>query len=119
VSENIFFVFELAIKTDDEQALDDLVKEMIDFTHTNEPGALNYEWFIDGDRDACHIYERYADSSALMKHIENFGANFAGRFMSLLEPSRLHVYGKVDGAAKAALAGIGATFFGPLDGFSR
>ena len=57
------------------------------------PGTLNYEWFIDADGKNGQIYERYADSAATMTHLGAFGEKFAERFMAVLEPTRLLVYG--------------------------
>ncbi len=63
-----------------------LVKEMVDATQANEPGTLNYEWFLSDDEKTCHLYERYADSAATMTHLASFGQNFAVRIMAAVEP---------------------------------
>jgi quinol monooxygenase YgiN len=51
-----------------------LVSGMVEATRANEPGALNYEWLISEDGTSCHIYERHADSAAVMTHMGNLGA---------------------------------------------
>jgi quinol monooxygenase YgiN len=65
----------------------------VEATQRNEIGTLNYEWAISDDRQVCHIYERFQDSAAAMTHLESFGANFAPRFMEVMKPTRLIIYG--------------------------
>ena len=62
VSDNVFWVVELAIIPGQLDAFKALMNEMVAATQADEPGALNYEWFISEDGTTCHIYERYADS---------------------------------------------------------
>jgi quinol monooxygenase YgiN len=104
-----------------EGRLDDLralMREMVASTEA-EAGTLAYEWFLSDDGSACHICERYTDSSAAMEHLGNFGAKFAERFLDCLEPTSLHVYGAPSAEARAALDGFGAAYLGSFGGFSR
>jgi quinol monooxygenase YgiN len=104
-----------------EGALDEakaLVSEMVEATR-QEPGALTYEYFLSDDGSACHIYERYVDSDAVMAHLGNFGANFADRFMACFEPTSFSVYGPASADVHQALEAFGAVHLGVLDGFSR
>lgn len=119
MSEQIFWLFENRIKDGQVDALNDLIADMSAATKADEPGTLNYEWFISEDNESCHIYERYADGAAALQHIEAFGEKFADRFMALLEPQGLKIYGDTDGAVKAALAALGARFHTSLGGFIR
>lgn len=95
-----------------------LVPEMVAATR-DEPGALIYEYFLSEDGGSCHIYERYADSDAVMMHLGNFGANFAERFMGCFEPTSFSVYGPASDEVRSALAGFGAVHLNAMDGFSR
>ncbi len=95
-----------------------LMSEMVDLTR-NEPGTIGYEWFLSEDGATCHIYERYADSSAVMVHLGNFGAKFADRFLQCFEPTRLSVYGDPSAEARAGLDGFGARYFEVFGGFFR
>ncbi len=117
MSDEVFWIVELAIKPGQHQALTALMDEMIAATETNEPGTLGYLWFVDGDR--CHIYERYADSAAVLEHMNNFGTKFAKRFLAALEPERFTVYGSPSDEAKKVLAGMGAVFMAQAAGFQR
>jgi hypothetical protein len=71
------------------------------------------------DRQVCHIYECFQDSAAVMTHLESFGANFAARFMEVLKPTRLVVYGTPSAQVKDALAGLSPVYMAPLRGFRR
>ncbi len=119
INNNVSWILELDIndgKSDDFKAL---MAEMVTATKANEPDALNYEWFISGDDKHCHIYERYSDSAATMTHLGNFGAKFAERFLGMVAPTRLTVYGDPSSEARVALAGLGAVHMELLGGFAR
>ncbi len=119
MSEHVDWVLQLDIKPGHFEELRALVEEMVDATKANEPGTMNYEWHVSDDGSTCHIYERYADSDAVMAHLGAFGAKYAERFMSALTPSALFVYGSPNAAAREALSGMGAQFMKPLGGFAR
>lgn len=84
----------------------------------NEPGTLAYEWNFNADSTACHIYERYRDSAAVMAHIVNF-APFAERFLQACQPVRFDIYGSPSDDVKAALADFQPVYYSHLGGFSR
>ncbi len=83
-----------------------------------EPGALIYEWFLSADGTACHIYERYQDSAALITHVSGFGP-FAERFMASCRPTRFTVYGEPSDEAKATIADLGPVYLKQIAGFNR
>lgn len=119
MSEAISWVLELAVQDGQAGAVKPLVTEMSDATQTNEEGALAYEWYVSEDGGTVHIYERYADSVAALIHLDNFGRNFAERFLTIFAPVRLVVYGEPTDQLRDALAGLGATHLGTLGGFTR
>ena len=119
MANTVQWVLELNIKDGKFDAFEALMNEMVTATRSDEPGALAYEWFTSDDNTTCHIYERYADSTAVMTHLGNFGANFAERFLDTLEPTRLKVYGSPSDEARQALSGLNAEFMGHIGGFSR
>ena len=119
MSGHVYWVLETNIREGKLDELKILMKEMVDATRANEPGTLNYEWTISDDTRKCTLYERYADSAAVMKHIMSFGKNFAARFTSCLEPRKMVVHGAPSDDVKKALAGQGALFMAPFGGFAR
>ena len=106
MAENLFWIFELSINPGRFEDVKALVTAMVEATQKNEAGTVNYEWAISDDRQICHIYERFQDSAAAMTHLESFGANFAARFMEVLKPTRLVVYGTPSAQVKDALARV-------------
>jgi quinol monooxygenase YgiN len=118
MTENVYWVFELAINPGRFDDLKTLMAAMVEATQKNEAGALNYEWAISDDRQVCHIYERCQDSAAVMTHVGSF-ANFTARFMELVKPTRLVVYGTPSAQVKDALAGLSPVYMAPFGGFRR
>jgi quinol monooxygenase YgiN len=119
MSENVYWVFELAVNPGRFEDLKALAAEMTDATQRNDPGTLNYEWAISDDLQVCHIYERFQDSAAAVTHLRSFGANFAARFTEVLKPTRLVVYGAPSGQLKDALAGLNPIYMSAFGGFRR
>ncbi len=119
MSDVVFWIFELSIKEGEVETLKSLLAEMSEATQTNEPNTLNYEWYISDDETKCHILERYSDSAALLTHMDNFGKHFAKRFMSILTPTKMTVYGNPNETVVKALKSLGAVYYEHLGGFSR
>ncbi len=119
MSDNVHWVLEIEIKQGELDNFKALMNEMVEATRANEPGTMNYEWFISADERSCHIYERYADSAATMTHLGSFGQNFAERFMAAVTPTRLVVYGDPSDEVRAALSAFGAVHMAQIGGFAR
>lgn len=119
MSENVSWLLSLAVNPGRLEDLKNLVTEMVEATHKNENGALNYEWAISEDRQVCDLYERYEDSAAAMTHLEWFGVNCAARFTEVVTSTRLVVYGTPSQQVKDALAALSPVYMLPLRGFSR
>lgn len=119
MSDDIYWMLEVAVKSGQQDAFRGLMEEMVEATRSNEPDTLNYEWTISADGATVHIYERYRNSAAVMAHLGWFGANVAERFLAMAEPKKLTVYGSPDEAATKALDGLGAIYMRPIGGFAR
>ena len=117
MSDQISWLLEVAIlpgKLDDFRAV---ARDLIASTKP-EPGTFDYEWNLNADHTVCHIFERYRDSDAMIKHVEGFG-RFAERFLAACRPTRFDIYGNPSAAAKTMLADLNPTYFHTLGGFSR
>lgn len=112
-------VLELQVQDGRSDELRALMEEMVSNTHAHEPGTQHYEWFMTADGRQCHLYERYVDSAAAFVHCQTFGARFAGRFISLLTPTRCTVYGSPDASVQGALSVLNPTYMGQAAGFHR
>ncbi len=114
----VSWIIELALKPGKLEAFKALMGEMVEGTSL-EPTSLGYEWFISDDEKTVHIYEKYADSDAMISHVSGFLANWAARFLDAVDVTRFTVYGSPNAAAKEMLDGFGPTYLGPWGGFSR
>jgi quinol monooxygenase YgiN len=118
MDEHVSWVIELVVKDAQLDTFKTLMEEMVAGTST-EPGTLGYEWYISGDGDVVHIFEKYADSDAMITHVSGFMQKWAGRFLESVDVTRFVVYGDPSPAARELLDGFGATYLGPWGGFSR
>ncbi len=119
MNDQISWILELRIRGGRENDFRALMTEMVAATEANEPRTLSYEWSTSVDGRACHIYERYTDSAAVMVHLATFGERFAARFGQVLEPVRTVVYGSPSAAVREALADLNPTYLEPAAGFNR
>src|SRR5262245_11818685 len=119
MEDQVSWVLELAIKPGELDAFKALLEEMVDGTSSAEPNTLAYRWFISDDGGTVHSHERYADSEALVSHVNGFVAKWAERLLAAVDVTRFTVYGNPSAAAKELLDGFGAAYLGPLGGFSR
>lgn len=119
MTKNVYWLLQVDINPGKLEDAKSLMSEMVNSTFDNEPGALNYEWNFNADQTSMHVYERYADSSATMVHLGNFGSKFAERFLQCFAPTSFTVYGDASDEVKGALADFGPGFYTQADGFSR
>jgi quinol monooxygenase YgiN len=119
MSESVYWLLELSIKPGALPGFADLMTEMVGATQANEPGMLIYDWTLGDEGRCCHILEWYVDCAAVMTHLRTFDEQYAGRFMKLVEPKRIVLYGKPDPAVKEALADLGPVYMEPFGGFAR
>lgn len=96
---NVFFVVELDVQPGQLDDLRRVGREMVGLAQDNEPGTLNYEYFLSGDGTRCHIYERYVDSNALLSHSLSFPEELQQRAQAF-RPLRLTAYGNVPSAVR-------------------
>ena len=78
-----------------------------------------YEWSTSQDGHVCHVYERYADSAAVMTHLAAFGEKFAGRFLRVLTPTRIVGYGAPSPEVREALGDFSPVYMNDMGGFYR
>jgi len=115
---NVSWVIELAVKDGALGTFKALMEEMVAGT-SDEPLSLGYEWYISDDEGTIHIFEKYADSDAMVAHVNGFLEKWAGRFLECVDVTRFVVYGDPSPEARELLAGFGPTYLGPWGGFSR
>ena len=115
-SDDIAWTLTADLAEGQDEAFDTLMAEMVEATMA-ESGAKSYVWHRSGN--AIHINERYETNADAGIHLGNFGENFAERFLAILSPTGLQVYGPAEGGVREGLAGFGASFYDQIGGFSR
>jgi quinol monooxygenase YgiN len=115
---HVAWIIELAVKDGQLSTFEELMQEMVEGT-SSEPRTLAYEWYVSSDESAVHIFEKYADSEAMITHVNGFLEKWAKRFMECVDITRFVVYGDPSPAARELLDGWKATYMGPWGGFSR
>ena len=118
MDKQVSWIIEVAVKPGQLDNFRKLMDEMVESTQA-EPETLSYDWFVSADGSAVHIYERYADSEALVTHITGFGEKFAERFLSMVDPVKFTVYGEPSAEAREAMSGFSPTYLGTFGGFVR
>ena len=116
MTDDVYWVLRMTINDGHEDAFEALMPEMVEAT-LKEDGAKSYEWHRDGS--AVHIFERYASNADAGIHLQNFGANFAERFFTIMSPAGFDVYGPAEGPVREGLANAGAQFYAQVGGFDR
>ena len=114
----VSWILEGAVKPGQLDTFKTLMEEMVEGT-SKEPSTRNYEWYISEDSGTVHLFEKYADSDAMIAHVNGFMEKWAGRFMACLDVKRFTVYGDPSAPARDLLAGLGPTYLGPWGGFAR
>jgi len=94
VSENVSFIVELELSPQQSDQLQAVMQEMADRTRADEPGTLEYQWFLNAEANACYIFERYADAHAAVVHSRTFPPELEERAQAF-RPTRLTAYGKL------------------------
>ena len=118
MKDHVSWVIELAVKPGRLDSFKQLMDEMVTGT-SEEPETLNYEWYISGDDGTVHIFEKYANSEAMIVHVNGFMEKWAARFMECVDPTRFIVYGDPSPAARELLAPFRGTYLAPWGGFAR
>ena len=116
---HVAWMFELAVREGRETQLRALMAEMIEATERDEPGTLDYEWYVTDDGRRLHLFERYADAAAAMTHLATFGKRYMGRFFDVLAPERMTLYGAPNESVRGALAQLAPQVMARAAGFSR
>lgn len=114
----VSFVVELAVKKGSFGAFKDLIAEMVAGTNI-EPQTLAYEWYVSEDTGTVYIFEKYADSEAMITHVGGFMKIWAERFLNFVDVKSFTVLGDPSPAARDLLTGLGPVYLRPLAGFSR
>lgn len=118
-SQHVSWMFELTINDGRDSDFRALAAEMAAATERNEPGTLDYEWYVSDDGRDLHLFERYANADAAMIHMGTFSKHYKARFFEVLTPTRLTLFGAVDERVVAGMAELAPPVITRAAGFSR
>ena len=110
MEQHVSWVIELTVKDGALDSFKELMAEMVAGTN-EEPQTLAYEWYISDDERTVHIFEKYADSSSMVSHVQGFLAKWAERFTQCVDADRFVVYGNPSDEARQILAGFDPALF--------
>ena len=116
---HVAWMFELAVREGRETDFRALMTEMAEATERDEPGTLDYEWYVTDDGRRLHLFERYTDADAAMTHLGTFGERYMARFFDVLAPERITLYGAPDDRVRGTLAQLAPQVMARVAGFSR
>ncbi len=119
MSDVVFYVCEVAIKEGQLENFKAVMKDMVEATRANEPATMNYQWFIAPDGVTCHVFERYANSAAVVAHLMSIRERFNERYWATVTPKHFTVYGNPSDEVRKIFAALDTVFMKPLEGFAR
>lgn len=115
-TDDVYWTLTLDLKDGQDAAFNALMADMIAATK-DEAGSKGYEWFRSGN--TVKVNERYETNADAGIHLGIFGEKFAERFLSILTPTGLQVFGPAEGGVREGLTGFGAAFFEQVGGYER
>ena len=84
----------------------------------NESDTLGYLWYLGKDGTRCLLHETFADSEALLTHLNNVGPALPA-LLEIAPITRFEVLGIASAAARDAVVDLGAVHFPSLGDFDR
>jgi quinol monooxygenase YgiN len=115
----VSWIIEASIMPENLDSILILVNEMSHDFMENEPQTVNFEWSIDSTQTLLHLHERYEDSATALGHVKSFRSNYGDRFISLITPLRVVVYGHPSEPLSNELQPLSPVVLNCLGGFTR
>lgn len=114
--ENIGWIVEAKIREGRRAAFEAVMKDIVAATK-EEPGTLNYQYYLSDDGDVL-VYERFKDAEAAQIHITNWD-NHAERWIAAAEPIRMVHLGDLPDDLRERHAALAPLWLKPFGGFAR
>ena len=115
----VSWIIEASVKPENLDSISSLMNEMSHDFMENERQALNFEWSIDSTQTLLHLHERYEDSATALGHVKRFRSKYGDRFISLISPLRVVVYGHPSEPLSNELHPLRPVVLNCLGGFTR
>ena len=108
MSNVIRVVVEMSINEGQAEEFKQLATELINKVSGNEPGTLDYDWYLTADGNTCNVVEAYQDAAAVMAHLANVGPVLQA-LMQHCRFTNFNVYGDVTDELQGVADSMGAT----------
>ncbi len=82
----------------------EIAKECVEIVREEDTGTTQYDWFFNEDHDECVVRETYADSDALLEHIDHVGDSL-GRLLEI-SGITIEIFGDPSEELLTAAAGL-------------
>ena len=115
----VSWIIEASVKPENLDSILSLMNEMSHDFMENERETLNFEWSIDSTQTLLHLHERYEDSATALGHVKSFRSKYGERFISLISPLRVFVYGHPSEPLSNELQPLSPVVLCYLGGFTR
>jgi len=115
----VSWIIEASVKPENLDAISSLMHEMSNDFMSNERQTLNFEWSIDSTQTLLHLHERYKDSATALGHFKSVRSKYGERFVSLISPFRVVVYGYPSESLSKELQTLRPIVLNCLGGFTR
>ena len=115
----VSWIIEASVKPEDLGSISSLMNEMSRDFMDNERQTLNFEWSIDSTQTLLHLHERYEDSATALGHVKSVRSKYGERFISLISPLRVVVYGHPSEPLSKELQLLRPVVLKCLGGFTR
>ena len=116
----IYFRAEFTIEEGKTGEYKKLVEDMSRMVEANEPGTLNYQFYIDESETKCIVNETYANSEAIFAHIAGVASQtILPKIFMVSRISKHDVCGNPSKELQKVLTGFGSQTYIPLAGFNR
>jgi quinol monooxygenase YgiN len=117
-NEDIHFRAEVTIDEGKKEEYKKLIQDMSRVVEANEPGTINYRFYVNKPETECVVWETYANSEAVLAHINGVASQtILPKIHSVSKIRRLDIYGNPSEGLQKALSGT--LTFNLFAGFSR
>jgi quinol monooxygenase YgiN len=97
-----------------------LVEEMSRVVEANEPGTINYQFYLNRDETKCIVSERYANSEAVFAHINGVASQtILPKIFNVSKISKFEVYGNPSEELQKLLTIFSPHIYTQFTGFTR
>ena len=114
----ITLLVEFAIKDGELGSYRDASTEMRAAVQEDEPGTIQYDWWLSSDGTRGFNIEAFRDSDALATHMANSAA-LVGDLIAAADVVRVEVFGELTKAGHASIEGAATGYFSSLGGITR